>query len=1006
MRSNRRLTMSLVALGMVATCLLAAARIGAEPAPDRALPQAPGGRTTLVAPDPAASSLLVPAAQSPGSNWRKAVNDAAWSRDMAVTVETSDTIQVVDGDLSGEPLDLTETWNAAHLSLLLPIEQRYPDITFPEGDWPVYAQGEIAVHPEPAVAGQPTELCAQVVNHDSLTAHAALLEFAVASFGIGLPFQPVGRTEALVPPASRMAGCTVWVPPTDGPWGIEVRLIEAGAPYLASQRNIDVDEPLRPLVPHARTFSVGNPLGQTVTVTLGLVPRLPGWRLELSPDVLESMWPGETRPVTLTVTPPDALPMEGMPIVDVEAYVGAELIGGFRKVFRPPVILHRFADPAYAEREITIDLYPVLTGQPSELCVELRNPTPYAQDVAVQFSWAGFGIGLPFAPIDGQRPVNLPAHSVVRQCLHWVPPVSGNVCLQAQLLIDGFTPQTSQRNIDVDERLRPLVPHALTFQVGNPLGQTVTVTLGLVPRLPDWGLVLSHDALTNMQPGETRPVTLTVTPPDALPPDGQPIVDVEAYVEGRPIGGFRKVFRPPVPIHQPGDAFYAEREISVDPYPIVSGMPVALGVEVRNPTDTDQVVQATFSIAPFGIGLPFSSAGIAPNPVEIIVPAHGAATGHTVWEPGARSGTFCVRVELQSEGYAPIWSQRNIDVGEPLRPGEPQALVFPVGAWPHTEPVTVTLGLVPHLPGWGLELSQDVLSNVPPGETRAVTLTVTPPLDGPLGTGDPIVDVEAYVAGALVGGLRKLDQPPIPIHKPHERGYAESEIRIDPYPPRQGQATSVSAVLQNTSDEAVTIDLEFGWASFGVGIPFTSAGMVPSTRRVTLGAAMTQTVGVTWTPTQSGHQCVQVRLTDPDSINEPQLSQRNVDVADTPQCGAAKVFTFAVTNDTASPATVDIGLIALDVPSDWLVTTVPSGRMVLGPHGVGAVTVHVFIPCPGTLAALLKQQERVAVQEAAGGVPTVDVEAYVGGALVGGIEIRFSGEEHPKLHVPLLYRGD
>ena len=43
-----------------------------------------------------------------------------------------------------------------------------PPVTFPDGDWPWYAQEEITVLPEPPIAGQPTELCAEVINHDVL----------------------------------------------------------------------------------------------------------------------------------------------------------------------------------------------------------------------------------------------------------------------------------------------------------------------------------------------------------------------------------------------------------------------------------------------------------------------------------------------------------------------------------------------------------------------------------------------------------------------------------------------------------------------------------------------------------------------------------------------------------------------------------------------------------------------------------------------------------------------
>ncbi|MFC2038054.1 hypothetical protein ACFLYD_08900, partial [Chloroflexota bacterium] len=60
----------------------------------------------------------------------------------------------------------------------------------------------------------------------------------------------------------------------------------------------------------------------------------------------------------------------------VPAHAYAYLIGGFRKVFRPPIKLHPFPDPPYAEREITVHPYPPLAGEPTEVCVELRNPTP------------------------------------------------------------------------------------------------------------------------------------------------------------------------------------------------------------------------------------------------------------------------------------------------------------------------------------------------------------------------------------------------------------------------------------------------------------------------------------------------------------------------------------------------------------------------------------------------------------------------------------------------------
>jgi hypothetical protein len=315
----------------------------------------------------------------------------------------------------------------------------------------------------------------------------------------------------------------------------------------------------------------------------------------------------------------------------------------------------------------------------------------------------------------------------------------------------------------------------------------------------------------------------------------------------------------------------------------------------------------------------------------------------------------------------------------------------------------VTLGLVPHKAGWQFSLYPDTLVNVLPNQQVPVTLTVIPPPEEPLGTGEPIVDVEAYVAGELIGGFRKMDVPPVPIHKPHERGYAESEISINPYPPQQGQPTSVSTVVQNSSDQAMTIDLEFGWADFGMGIPFTTTGMVPPTRTVTIGAGMTKTVGVTWTPSQGGHQCVQVRLSDPSGTYEPQRSQRNVDVAERPPCGVIKEFTFTVRNDSPFTVTVDLGMVTFNVPAAWEVTTVPSDTLELGPNSEATVVVQVLIPCPGTATALSAAHAVAAMQQAAGGVPTIDVEGYVAGDLVGGIEIQFEPEW--TVYLPLVFKN-
>jgi hypothetical protein len=241
----------------------------------------------------------------------------------------------------------------------------------------------------------------------------------------------------------------------------------------------------------------------------------------------------------------------------------------------------------------------------------------------------------------------------------------------------------------------------------------------------------------------------------------------------------------------------------------------------------------------------------------------------------------------------------------------------------------------------------------------------------------------------------------VPLHKPHERGYAESEIEIVPYPPQIGEDVTVSTVVQNTSEETMTVELEFGWAQFGMGIAFTTTGMSPYTRSVTLGAEMTKTASVSWTPSIAGPQCIQVRLGC--AGYEDQLSQRNVNVDERPPCGVTEVYTFTVHNDTPFRVTVDIGMATFNVPANWQVSVVPSGTIEIAGNSSATVSVTVMIPCPRTMQALFAEYATYAVQQQAGGVPTIDVEAYVVDDLVGGIELRFEGQA-ARIFLPVVMK--
>jgi hypothetical protein len=423
-----------------------------------------------------------------------------------------------------------------------------PPLSFPTGSWPGYAEEEIYVSPEPPVPGIPAEICAVVVNSDGGAVHTASLEFSKAQLGIGIPYMLIGTAEFDVPAGSHAVGCMEWLNPDAGDVGIQVNLLQAGYTPQTSQRNVEVRELLQPGLPNDLIFPVRNPLPGSATITLGLIPHLPGWSIALSEDVLTSMASGEIRPVTLTVTPPAAedLPPDYTPIVDIEGYSGLQLIGGFRKIFRPPVALHTLPDPTYAEREISINPYPLEAGRPTEVCAELYNPTANPREVLVHFSAGAFGIGILFTELGSPHTVDLAAFSVKRECIFWVPPITANACLQVTLEQAGYAPQYSQRNIAIARGLLPGIPYELTFVVRNPLGSTETVTLGMIPYLNGWSYELSEDVLSNMLGGEIRPVTLTITPPagQGLPEDFTPLLDVEGFIGSNPIGGIETVYEP------------------------------------------------------------------------------------------------------------------------------------------------------------------------------------------------------------------------------------------------------------------------------------------------------------------------------------------------------------------------------------------------------------------------------------------------------------------------------
>ena len=316
---------------------------------------------------------------------------------------------------------------------------------------------------------------------------------------------------------------------------------------------------------------------------------------------------------------------------------------------------------------------------------------------------------------------------------------------------------------------------------------------------------------------------------------------------------------------------YAESEIQINPYPLVTNRPSTISVKVTNLGTSPKQVVVRFQTSPnrFGIGLNFNTF----YSDVVTIPASSSVIVKGVLTPSA-PGHGCIQIVVQGTdpGDQPIKTQKNIDVVEELEGGVPDELDFKVGN-PTAMVADVHLTVINTCPGWTAVVSPTVLPNMGPSEIRDATLTVTPPSPVTLGSGCHI-DVQGWIDGNLIGGLRKIDVPPVHLPVDVEPPYMEQEISVIPDPPVTGQPGQFCVELQNPLAMTRTVTVDYQVADFGAGIWFTSVG----TRTVTLPPESIDDYCINWTPDPGGtlHRCLQVTLIQPGY--EDQHSQRNIDV--------------------------------------------------------------------------------------------------------------------------------
>jgi len=326
------------------------------------------------------------------------------------------------------------------------------------------------------------------------------------------------------------------------------------------------------------------------------------------------------------------------------------------------------------------------------------------------------------------------------------------------------------------------------------------------------------------------------------------------------------------PIRFPNDEPpYAEDEVQITPYPMITGQPSNISVKLSNASNQPQTVTVSFQVSPnrFGIGLNFNQFASK----VVTIPPNGNAIVDTDFTP-ISSGHYCIQIVVTGEDGRRVVTQRNLDVTEDLTPGEADELEFPVGN-PTANNADVRLVVDNTCPGWTATVSPELLPNMAPGEIRTATLRVTPPASATLGTACHI-DVQGWIDDDLIGGIRKLDVPPVHLPPDVDPPWMEPEISFIPDPPVAGQPARICVELQNPLAVSRQVSIDYAVADFGAGIFFTSVG----TQSFTLPPNSIDDYCINWTPDADGtlHRCVLVTLSQANYAD--QTSQRNVNLVE------------------------------------------------------------------------------------------------------------------------------
>ena len=556
-----------------------------------------------------------------------------------------------------------------------------------------------------------------------------------------------------------------------------------------------------------------------------------------------------------------------------------------------------------------------------------------------------------------------------------------------------------------------VIVYTLTYSYSNAC-PPLPGGIKLVDSLPPNVLFVPNSATDGISPGADGSLTWSVTPasssasksfrvyvPDsACQPDPRPIVNqAQLVIPGSPVLTSTLTTNPVncPPVGLPNDQPpYAEQEVQINPYPFLIGHPSQIQVTLSNSSSNAISVTVDFMVSPdkFGIGIPFNT--FASTVVSI--PAHSTAVAVGYLTPAA-SGHYCIQICITAPGFAPVYTQRNIDVTELLVAGQADLLNFKVGN-PTASTADIHLVVDNTCPGWAAMITVPVtatLTHMAPGEVRNAQLSVTPPNPVSLGSGCHI-DVQGWIGDHLIGGIRKLDVPPVGLPSDVSPPWEEQEITFRPDPPVVGHAGQLCVFLQNPTGTPKNVTVLFQVADFGAGVPFTTVG----TLNVTLPANSANDYCISWTPVASGtlHRCILVTLQQ--AGYRDMRSQHNVDLIRFRGIDLSTLqIPFVIGNPDPVSHTLTINPHLIGIDPFWTVRITPDPPPDLAP---GEILPFIAKLVPAVAAQ--GPQGAVAAMPAApyfGSKSVVQVDVLLDGQRMSGFSITLAP---PNLYLPLVVR--